>query len=637
MERPLIIPMVLMVLILLGIGITGWCLWNSDTHGQDGPVFQDLYEPIPLVYTPGEIPVQVNETINKTRLDLDDLASLPDSERTVKNTLVRFEEIITSFDDQTLKYTLIGAEFPDPEVAAKARHATYQRDAFLNEVYLRSDLAHALSVVIPDSDTDRELQKRINESFNLSTLPGPVRERLTALGQNLSEAETAYLKNQQEGNASLNLLLIPQIITLRQEIVSLLGYHSFAEYQIAQSGIPFDQTELTNYLINLSIPLSRQSHEEAGSLLRIKQEKDPNASVVYDYEIPILHSRLPESMNQSRSSDVSGLFPAESVIANTNAIFSRIFGISIITALTNQTFDPGMHLFRITTRESSKPQAWFYLWIRPEAGVRSTSGRTYYLRAGHDSGGEWVPPVTVIVLIVPAERNHGQILLTPVDMQVLFHEFGHLFRQSLATSRYATLSSATRDESGYSELFSLFLEKFLWTPEVLDLLSGKTSTGMNRLPEALRDRIIADHGEEAEYGTGYIRVYPVFLSLMDLQIHSGNSSSDFYSLYDRMYENLTGYRSASGISSLLLNPAFFVSDNAGTYWHYVLDDAYAADLFSRFGYEGVLDAREGVLCRRELFEPAGSVDLCILMKNFLGHNPAGIGCVDQKSNKSGFP
>lgn len=624
MGRPLLISLFVIVLIL-GIITLESTIWNDEKNGLIR-ITNSSKEPLPLIYTPGEIPSQINASIETTRQHLDELASMPDSARTVENTLVRFESIMALFDDQTLRYTFIGSEYQVPEVAREAQYAAHLRDVFLNDVYLRFDLAHALSIVSPESANDIVLQKKLADLFHLSTLPLPIQKNITAMGQNLSEIGSAYQQNQRDGNASSNLVLMPQIIAMRQQIVSLLGYRSFADYQIVQSGISSDQGDVERYLLNQSKLVSQKSHEEAMELLQTKKERDPKATGVYDYEIPGLRSHLSSTINQTISSDISSYFPVEPVITRTNALLSRILGISITGVPIQSGFGQGMHLFQISMGTSSKIQAWFYLWIKPESGSESLSGRTYYLRAGHELNGVWIPPVTVLILSVPTGKNGGQILLDPVDLQILFHEYGHVLRHSLATNRYEFLSSGTYDDSWYSELYSLFLEKFLWTPEVLDQISGKPGPNPDPLPEVLRDHLVADHGEEITYGPGYIGVYPMFLSLLDLQIHGGTGSPDFISSYDYWYENLTGFQSTNS-ASLLLNPAFFISDNAGTYWHYVLDETYATDLFSRFNQEGVLNQSTGISCRRDLFEPAGSTDPCILMSNFLGRKPVtGIGC-----------
>ena len=511
--------------------------WNvSPDHG----------DPLHLHYLPGEIPVEINQTITETTRKIDDLTAIPDSSRTFTNTDVRLDFILADFDEQTLKYSLIADITGDQAVKKEAEYASYQRDEFLNSVYLREDIAHALSMVTPDQKKDQKLHSRLIDDFKLASLPPEVKNEMNVLGRNLSERCSVYYAHQQDGNASLNLPLIPDIVSLRQQITSLIGYNSFTEYQIAQSGVPFDKKQLLSYLTNESVPYSQASHKEAAELLSEKKKKDPGAVVVYDYEIPLLRSKY---QTNGLTASCSTTVPADLVTSRLNDLVEDLFGISITPVPSSAP--SGMLLFRITDPGSSKTQAWYYLWIKTDPGAGSTTGKTYYLRAGHESDGTWVPPVSALIISVPKRQDIGKISLSPVDIQVFFHEYGHLLRHSLATGRYATLSSGARDLGGYSEIFSLLFEKLFWTPEVLDRLFGGTETSECQY-SSIHEQILTCHGEDSGWGPGYIGVYPYFLSLLDLEIHSENKTPDFLNQYNSLYENMTGYRAGTG--SIVADP-----------------------------------------------------------------------------------
>jgi len=613
MGRYVIVAGVVIFLLIVASLSLIW-LKTDDYALQSRQISPDTGDPIQLNYNPGEIPVEINQSIADTARDLDDLVTTPSSSQNFSNTDIRLDEILADFDEKTLKYSLISDIAGDPLVRKEAEQASYRRDEFLNQVYLREDISHTLTLVTPDNGGDTDLHNRLIDDFRPASLGDDVKEEMTRISENLSVFISKYYENQQNGSVSQNLRLIPEIISLRQQITSLLGYSSFADYQVAQSGVPLDKNDLISYLRNASYPSSSSSHKEADDLLDEKQKTEPGVVAVYDYEIPSLRSRSSTHLNNTSTASVS--FPAEKIVGQLNDLVSEIFGISISQVQSSKS--SGMHLFRITRPNSSDTQAWFYLLIQKETGIGSTSGKTYFLRPGHESNGRWIPPVSALIISVHETSGPG-ISLSPVDLQVLFHEYGHLLRHSLTTGRYATLTSGARDPGGYSEVYSLFFEQFLWTPEVLDRLFKNVGTG-DGLPSDIRDQIVAGHGEESRWGSGYIQVYPYFLSLLDLELHSGDENPDFIRLYDGLYENLTGYRAGSGPSALLQNPAFFISDNAGIYWHYVLDDSCAKEIFSRFQRDGVLNQSTGIACRQELFEPAGSVNPSLLIRNFLNQS-----------------
>jgi Zn-dependent oligopeptidase len=622
-------PLILTFILVMLLG-TGGMYFNIPGEGRIWPGTTAHGSPYPpdTGYGRGDIPVLVRTAIDEARQGLGTIATIPGEERTVENTLVRFDEIMTSFDDTTCIFPLIADEYQDVEVAAEARNATGARDAFVNEVFLRPDLSNALSSVHPRDEQEQALHGRYLKSFRLAGLPDTVKKNLTILGGHLAGLERSYLAHQREGSAASNLDLMNRIIADRQEMVSLLGYPSFADYQVSRSGWPAGRPALEQALHAISAPLIRLSHEEAADLLEIKQLTEPDAAVVYDYEIVPLRSGLPGSPSSSYSDEVSGYFPAGPVIARINQVLAHIFGIEMTRESRFPGFAPDISLFRIRDPGTCTTLAWFYLGIRSEEGAGSPSGKTYYLRAGREEHGQRIPAVSAAIITVPRTEPQDQILFSPVELQILFHEYGHVFSHSLSLSRYGTLSSGAGERTGYNEIPSHLFEQFLWTPEVLDLVAG---TGDDeKIPGPVRDRIIAGRGEEARWGPGYIRVYAVFLSCIDLILHAGGTNADFSNLYSVMYENLTGYRSSSGGAPLLMNPAFFISGNGGIYWHYVLADAYAAALFERFRDEGILNQSTGISYRKEIFEPAGTEEPTKGISDFLGYDP-GRGWYDRSS------
>ena len=624
-------PVILLVLITGGLGSGAMSILPGFSGCYLPPSYNsDLSQPPAIRFIPGDIQGQMNASIPDTLQGLDQIRDIPESERTPDNTLLRFEEIMTAFDDQTLLFTLVGDEYPDPVITAEARDAGYRRDAFLNEVYLRSDIAHILSASVPADEESNRLKARILDDFQMASLPHDVKDELTRLGIHISELTGQYLSNQRNGTASSNLDLICRITDTRQKMVTLLGFPSFAGYQINQSGIRINMTGLQASLDAISSPLIQQSHEEAQSLLAIKQVKEPDATQVYDYEIASLRMNCSSCLDRTDTDSSPVLYPVEPLVRETNTVISHIFGITITPVPDSRSGIPGMRLYRISDPDTRNVRAWFYLLVRPGEGATVSSGRTYYLRSGRVENGCRTPPVSAIVITVPSRNPDFSPLFSSDALETLFHEYGHMLRHSLSQTRFGTLSSGSREPTGYNEIPSDLLERFARDPEVQGSIYGN----IRDIPVFPGD----SKGETSKEDPGGLidrRLYDILLAELDLSLHSGKISPDFIRLYNGWYENLTGFRGTSGGAGLILDPAFFVSGNAGVYWHYVLDDALAEQLFSRFQAEGVLNQSCGISFKKEVFEPAGSADPMVLMGNFLGYPPDLLDQVYQSGNMTG--
>ncbi len=624
MGSPLRITLILLILCILA-GSFGGPAWKGG-EGFNGYRDTDL-NPMGIPISPGAISLQINQSIAQTRQGLDEFSAIPDTLRTTENTLIRFEHLMNAFDDHTRVLTFLSYEYPDPIIAAEAEEARFFRDSFLNDLYLDPAIADTISKVHPDTVLDQRLQSRILEMFQYAHLSPSEKRNLTLLGEDLSHLESAYLQNQRTNQASANLMLMPQILSLRQQIVSILGYSSFASYQIATSGIPVQQSELEAFLLNRSMVLRHASHTEAVDLLREKQKNDPIATQVFDYEIAPLHARLKNQSVQEPRQLIASYFPIESVLPRIHNTLSDILGIRILEVPGPCTKIPDIHLYRMINSSSSDTLAWFYLWLLTDPDSGSTSGRSYLLRAGRWENGSWISPVSFLIIPLQSDNQMGKKNFSLDELQILFHEYGHLMRQSLVTSPYRTLSVS--DPSGFTEVPSLFFERLLFTPEMLDRLAGFDSGYSPKTADPnwirLRDHSLNARGEEESYGSGYIRVYQVLLASMDLALHGTNTSisRSFLPVWNDQYQNFTGYASSGSGSSLLLNPSFFLG-NEGTYWHYILDDAYAGYLFERFQKEGILNRSTGIAFKKDLLEPAGTQDPIVLMHAFREMEPGSL-------------
>jgi Zn-dependent oligopeptidase len=587
----------------------------SVTEGDFG---ESLIQSSPSHFSPGildlsspdQIKILINQSIDHAHTDIAEIMAIPDDERTINNTLFRFEEIITRFDDQTLLYRFIADECDDPAIASEARNARDLRTLFLHDVYLNSKLASSFSRLIPMTELEQRLLNKHREKFYLAGLAPEVLEELTKLSLNLSVLEGQYLNNQANGSLSQNLILVPEIINTRHSIVRLFGYSTFAEYQVAHSGADANFTIIKNGLYDWFSPVIQLSHEEAKAILQVKKMSDPDATVVFDYEISSLQRNLREISPECSlvNNDIS--IPAQTAVIRTNQFLSSFLSLDISPLpMLRGCMDP-ISLFRIADSETGMTQAYYYLKIRTN-NLGMSTGKTYYLRSGRIEDGKWIAPVSVIVLEVPTTSvsDSGQIQLSSSDIQVMFHEIGHMMRHSLTNTRYATLSSGTQEDTAYIEVLSILFEKIFLTPEVFHKIMGN---GVKNADASSCSPLLQNLRSDGLAESGYSRAYTVFLSVLDLKLAS--DGTDFYSEYSRLYENITGFTSSSGGTDILANPAFFIG-NAGMYWHYALDEAYAETILGELSDGNTLIPHAGERLLNEYFEPAGSLDTYEIIQN----------------------
>lgn len=603
-------PMLLVFLLLSAVSL-GYAVFVQGGQFQDRLAYPVHYEslsssPVSLILT-GDPMAVMNTSILDLQEEIAEIAAIPDSDRTFENTILRFDRAMNRFEDQTALLGFLRDIDPDHPLSDKITRSLLIRDQFLNELYLNRDIAHILSLPVPPGAPEFRLKNTIRDDFAYALLDTGKKDMITRLGTELAGYEAQYQSRGSSGHAGSTSALVNTIADLRNQVVALLGYSSFAEYQVRESGIQTDLPGLKQILDSISAPLKEASHREAAHLLAVKQQSHPGATVVADYEVASLRTGSGSSGRDSGYSLRERYLPASSVIPAVHRIVSDVFNIAITEVTSISPGDPGLSLYQISDPRDGSRKAYFYLLTRPSENQTRTSGMTYYLRAGRCTGTCHLPAVSAVIVTVPSHMPDGEVLIGPESLETLFHEYGHMLRHSLSTSPYGRLSSMSREPVGYNEVISKFLERFASSPDVIERIYGPgADTGSVYFPD------------NPDQGTVDPLLYDLLLSDLDLTLHEGKEVSDFSTLFNERYGNYTGFQSTGGGAELLISPSFFVSGNAGVYWHYVIDDLLAAELFSRFSAGGVLNQSMGQAFRTEVLEPAGSDDPLLLYGRFLG-------------------
>src|SRR5256885_1283191 len=213
----------------------------------------------------------------------------------------------------------------------------------------------------------------------------------------------------------------------------------------------------------------------------------------------------------------------------------------------------------------------------PAAAFPLTPGRE--LRGGYQ-----VPPPVLVVNFTPPQGGEPAHL-TLNEVETLFHEFGHVMHSSLTTAQYATLSG-TNVATDFVEAPSQMLENWVYRPEVLKLLSSGPDG--EPLPPELMQRIAKARKFDA--GVKYSR--QVFLGQFDLYIHTHGAKVDSDASARRLWEEIMAFPEDPQ-AHLAAGFGHMMGGYDAGYYGYLWSEVFAADLFTRFAREGVLNPNTG--------------------------------------------
>ena len=420
----------------------------------------------------------------------------------------------------------------------------------------------------------------------------------------------AYSARGNNGNEQDNNAIVLEILKLRAEMAGLLGYPSFAAFQLSDK-MAGDPATVDNFLQPIMDAAMRKAKEEIYDMQQIAGHKiEPWDWGYYAEKVRAQRFALDESQTKP-------YFQADSVLKGVFNAAERVYGISIEPAPEVEVYNPVVSAYKLTDADGSLLGIFY---------------RDYYVRPTK-RGGAWmnnfrdeeagVRPVIVNVCNFPQPTEEQPSLLTIDNVQTAFHEFGHALHGFLTQCRYKTVSgtSVARD---FVEMFSQFNENFAFLPEILATYAHDCRSG-----EPIPDELVAKISRSLKFNQGFVTGELCAASILDMKWHeltaeqlaAFNGPDDIRAFEEKVCremglidEIIPRYRTT------YFNHIFNSGYSAG-YYSYLWSEVLAVDAWEKFKADGPFNPATDEAFRRIFLEKGGSEEPMTLYREFRGANP----------------
>lgn len=435
--------------------------------------------------------------------------------------------------------------------------------------------------------------------------------------ENVQNSETRHkmLFAYENRAATQNTAFMEQAIRIRQELASILGYPTWADYQQAVNMAKNAKTVL-QFLTNLKEKLKERNKTELAQLLRLKQEQDPTATELKPWDIRYFSNQLKKRDYNFDKNAVRAYFPADTVIRGMFDVYARLLGIQLTSIQDTVLWAPNVHLYGIKDAESGRLIGYFYADLFPRAGKYGHAAAFSLIKGRKLEDGSYHPTVSAMVANFNPPTADKPALLSHEDVETLFHEFGHIMHQTLTQAPYSSLSG-TAVAIDFVEAPSQMLENWVWSPEILAVLSGHYQRPEEKLPTELLDKML----RARDFNQGYFYTRQLLFGLLDMEYHTTKSNVDTTEVYNRLYQELFGITPMEGGHFSASFGHLMGGYDAG-YYGYLWSEVYSEDMFTRFQTAGLLNSTVGLHYRRAILEKGNMVDAIELLREFLGRDPS---------------
>lgn len=410
-----------------------------------------------------------------------------------------------------------------------------------------------------------------------------------------------------------NTPLIKEILQLRQEESSLLGFANYAEASLATK-MADTPKEVIAFLRDLASRAKPYAQKDMTALRAFAKE-----TLGIDDLKPWDQAYASEKLRQARYSysdqEVKQYFTEPTVFAGLFHLAETLYGIKIRQS-TASTWHPDVKFFEVF--RDNQPVAAFYADLYAREGKRSgawmDSDRTRcYVN------GELQTPVAYLVCNFAPGIDGRPATMTHDDVTTLFHEFGHCLHHLLTQQTEIAVSGISGVEWDAVELPSQFMENFAWEWDVVKQLTHHIDTGAT-LPRELFDKMLA----AKNFQSGMACVRQVEFALFDMLLHTS-----FDPNVDDVQALLNDVRQEVAVS---FPPAYnrfpqsfshiFAGGYAAGYYSYKWAEVLSADAFSAFEETGILNTQTGQRFMNEILARGSSRDAMDNFIAFRGRKPS---------------
>lgn len=441
------------------------------------------------------------------------------------------------------------------------------------------------------------------------TLDYPEIQPFMANAESQALRRELYTKDQCKGGAE-NVTRLEEAIRLRNEVATLLGYDSWAAYQV-ETRMAKTRDTVDGFLADLREKVATKASTDLDALRLVALEHTGNDEVNI-WDMRFYHNHLMKTRYAVDDFEVARYFPLDRCIDGLFEVTQELLGVRYVPVADAPRWHPDVQVFDLYDRDGTEPLARFHMDLFPRPNKYGHAAAFTLRRGRLLADGTYQKPVSAIVANFTKPTTSQPSLLRHSEVVTFFHEFGHILHQTLTTARRARFSG-TATERDFVEAPSQMLEHWCWEPEVLARFARHHETG-EPLPEALLGAMVA----AKNVSSGLFTQRQLFFASLDFAYHSPGFAGDTTAEVERLHP-ITSFPYTPGTHFQSGFGHLFGYD-AG-YYGYLWSHVFGDDMFTRFEAAGLLDSATGADYRATILERGGSVDGGDMVRVFLGREP----------------
>ncbi|MEM8982924.1 MAG: M3 family metallopeptidase [Pseudomonadota bacterium] len=404
--------------------------------------------------------------------------------------------------------------------------------------------------------------------------------------------------------------LIQEILALRHEAATLVGYANYAEF--ALDGRMANSTDEVMHFLD---DLAKRSLAPARVELNRLEESAGRRLAPWDlgyYAEKVRQARLNVSQQELRQ-----FFPVDAVLDGMFRLVDDLYGLQITAREGVAVWDDSVVFYDVVDPNGERLGS-FYADLYARTGKRSGAWIDECV-VRKTFGTQPSLPVGYLVCNFSSPDGDTPSTLTHDEVVTLFHEFGHMLHHVLTRISYPSIAGINGVPWDAVELPSQFMENFAWDRRVLGQISRHVDSG-----RAIGDEMITRLQASRQFNAGLAMLRQLEFALFDFRLHLEFDPTRA----DQLETILADVRSRVGLVDVPSWNRFpnsfghiFAGGYAAGYYSYKWAEVLAADAYLALETTSGIDTGMAQRFRESILEVGGSRDILTAFVEFRGREP----------------
>lgn len=413
----------------------------------------------------------------------------------------------------------------------------------------------------------------------------------------------------QRGKELDNRPIIEEILSLRHQAATLVGFSNYAGYALA-TRMAGSVDEVRGFLEELG---HRARPEAEKELAELEEFAGRNLQA---WDLAWYSEQFKKARFDVSDEILRPYFPLEKVINGLFQVVNRLYGLRLEQVDGVGTWDPGVVYYRVLESDGT-PVGGIYTDLFARAEKRPGAWMDECINRKHLNGQLQLPVAHLVCNCNPPAEGSPS-LLSHDDVVGLFHEMGHVLHHLLTQVDLPGVAGINGVPWDAVELPSQFLENFAWEPRVINLISGHYRTG-DPLPADLVEKL----NRTRTFQAGMQMVRQLEFALFDFRLHA-EFESDRGSEMERILHEVRQEIAVVDYPEFNRMPTsfshIFGGGYAAGYYSYKWAEVLAADAFLAFSHGQLFDQKLAGRFREYILAVGGTTEISESYRAFRGRD-----------------